>query len=218
MEPRDAALSPFAAEPACAYAPARAARLAQIRDDVSRRLSGHRLEHTLNVARACEQLACRYGVDPFEACAAGLLHDWDKKLPVAELWAKAESCGVDLGDRDPRMEPLLHGWTAAASLPALYPDLPPAVFDAVARHTVGCTSMTPLDMLVYVADMLEPTRRGPVFDELRALAAVASLPELFAACLRRSMVYLLESGRYVYPGGVAVWNAYCDLAPAKQVE
>jgi len=203
----------------CAAGPSRCAdqalRLEQIRADVSRRLSGHRLEHVLNVASMCVELADLYGVDAFEAEAAGLLHDWDKKLPSEELWRKAEEFGVDLGDRDPRMEPLLHGWTAAASLPAAYPELPASVFCAIERHTVGAVSMTPLDMAVYVADMLEPTRRGPVFDELRAMLGRATLVELFAACLRRSLTYLLETGRYVYPGAAEVWNAYCAHVPAR---
>lgn len=213
MEHSEPAVSPFDLHVVPGHAPERARELARMREDVARRLSGHRLEHVYNVAQACLQLASRYGVDLFEAEAAGLLHDWDKKLPASELWRKVDAYGIELAERDPRMEPLLHGWTAAASLPELYPNLPDSVFRAIDRHTVGAPDMSPLDMVVYVADMLEPTRRGPVFDELRALAATASLTELFAACLRRSLTHLVETGRYVYPGGVEAWNAYCAFVP-----
>ncbi|MFR7669651.1 MAG: hypothetical protein ACLU0O_01760 [Collinsella sp.] len=35
--------------------------------------------------------------------------------------------------------------------------LSPAVFQAVDRHTVGTCDMTPLDMVVFVADAIGPT-------------------------------------------------------------
>lgn len=196
-----------------AYTPAQQRTIDNLRICVDGRLSGHRLQHVHGVAATALWLAGRYGVDVFEAEAAGLLHDWDKKLTADELWEKARGCGVAVADDD-RLTPLLHAWTAAASLPAVFPDLPPSVFQAIARHTVGDVAMEPLDMVVYVADMIEPGRKGPSFEELRAQAGRVQLPELFALCHRQSMQYLLEQGRYVYPGAVDVWNAwYTAISP-----
>lgn len=179
---------------------------------VEERLSGKRLRHVKEVARTALWLADLYGVDPFEAQAAGLLHDWDKKLPVEELWDKALAAGV-VERRDERIEPLLHGWTAAATLPEVFPELPPEVFTAVARHTVGSVDMRPLDMVVYLADMIEPGREGEPLDDLRSRVGKVPLDALFALGCRRSLEYLLEGGRYMYPGGVDVWNAWCDHMP-----
>ncbi len=179
---------------------------------VDERLSGKRLKHVKEVSRTALWLADLYGVDLFEARAAGLLHDWDKKLPSEELWEKALATGV-VDRRDDRVEPLLHGWTAAATLPALFPELPPAVFTAVRRHTVGSVDMQPLDMVVYLADMIEPGREGEPLDDLRSQVGKIPLDSLFALGCRRSLEYLLERGRYVYPGGVDVWNAWCDRMP-----
>lgn len=185
-----------------------ASRLADIERAVSERLVGRRLRHVMGVADTALRLALAYGVDPFMARAAGLLHDWDKQLPKDELWEKALSLGV-VQDRDERLEPLLHAWTAQASLPAEFPDLPAEVFVAVGRHTVGDVAMTRLDMVVYLADMIEPSRSGDAVDSLRAKVGIVCLEELFAEGCRRSLQYLLEGGRYVYPGGVDVWNAWC---------
>lgn len=195
---------------------AQRAELERIDAAVGERLSGHRLEHVRGVASTARALAVRYGVDPFEAEAAGLLHDWDKRLTPDELWGKAVEHGVDLHGfevGDALLVPLLHGWTAAASLPALFPELPVAVFRAVERHTVGSLGMSPLDMVVFVADMVEPTRTGDGAERLRALVGEVALDALFAACARRSIAYVLETGRPVYPGAVEVWNAYCDRLP-----
>lgn len=196
------------------YSSSQREQLQRIRSCVERRLSGHRLRHVLGVAETARWLAVYYGVDPFEAELAGLLHDWDKKLDAQELWEKARGCHVAVPD-DERLTPLLHAWTAAASLPAVFPDLPPAVFRAIGRHTVGDVAMEPLDMVVYIADMIEPGRCGSSFDELRAWVAQVDLPELFALCHRRSIAYLLEQGRYVYPGAIDVWNVWCARLPVE---
>lgn len=198
------------------YTEAQRTELGRIRSAVEGRLSGHRLEHVLGVASTARSLAERYGADPFEAEAAGLLHDWDKRLTPDELWEKVAAYGVDLHGFQPgdaTLVPLLHGWTAAASLPELFPELPEEVFRAVERHTVGSLGMSGLDMVVFVADMLEPTRSGGGVERLRALVGEVGLDGLFSACVRRSIAYVLETGRAVYPGAVEVWNAWCASLP-----
>lgn len=194
------------------YDEQRARVIERLCDMVRARLSGHRLEHTLSVAQTAARLAHRHGVDPFLAQAAGLLHDWDKRLSPDELWAKVDEYGVDLGaPRDPRMLPTLHGLTAAASLRREL-DLPDEVFQAIARHTTGAAGMSDLDIVVYVADMLEPLRKGDL-DDLRALAGTGPLDALFAACARQSLLYLVQAGRFVHPAGVEAWNAYESRLP-----
>lgn len=183
--------------------------LGRIREAVRSRLSGHRLEHVLGVAASARRLAARFGADPFMAEAAGLLHDWDKKLDRDELWAKAIRYGVVPEQADGRMFPLLHAWTAAASLPEVFPELPREVFGAVGCHTVGDVAMSALDKVVYIADAIEPGRSFDGVGELRELARTGSLDALFAACVRQSIEVPLAQGRYLYPGAVRVWNELC---------
>lgn len=184
--------------------------LERLRAAVDARLSGKRLKHVHGVAATARKLALRYGVDPFLAEAAGLLHDWDKKLTPDELWGKVERYGLGI-ERDDRLLPPLHSWTAAASLPEEFPELPAEVFRAVARHTVGALDMSPLDMVVFCADMLEPGRDFDDVEELRKLARTAGLDALFASCLRCSIVCVLQTGRFLVPEAVEVWNAYCSV-------
>ncbi len=195
-----------------ACTPEQCRALDRISAAVDARLSGRRLEHVHGVALTCGALAARYGVDAFAAQAAGLLHDWDKQLPLEELWAKVDAFGLAV-PRDDRYAPLLHSWTAAASLPLTFPELPPEVFRAVGRHTVGAVDMTPLDMALFVADMVEPTRTGDHVNALRALVGTAPLEGVYAACLRQSILYVLETGRYLHPGAVESWNAWCSELP-----
>lgn len=202
------------AGPACAPLPdAEAVALAGLADALFVRLSGHRLAHSMSVARTAGRLAASHGVDPYLAQAAGLLHDWDKHLSADEQWEKAERYGVmPCSVRDDRLTPVLHGRTAAASLPERFPGLPSEVFQAIFRHTVGAPRMEPLDIVVYCADFLEPLR-GEGVAPLRPFAA-GPLVELFAACVRQSLLYVLASGRYLGVEGVEVWNAYESHLPA----
>ena len=81
--------------------------------------------------------------------------------------------------------PLLHGPVAARELPELFPELPAGVFQAVARHTTAACDMTPLDMVVFVADAIEPGRRGDYAEVLRDLVGEVNLDQLFFARLHR---------------------------------
>jgi putative nucleotidyltransferase with HDIG domain len=56
-----------------------------------------RYEHSLSVAETAERMALAYGVNPFEARVAGVLHDWDKVLSTHEQIDKAQRLGIDLG-------------------------------------------------------------------------------------------------------------------------
>lgn len=199
--PWDEGYEPLAAR----CTPEQAELTARLRADVGERLSGKRLRHSFGVAQTALWFARRCGIDEFQAQAAGLLHDWDKKVAPEQLWETVEAYGIDA----PHVEgalPVLHGLTAAATLPRRYPELPAEVFQAIARHTTGAVGMTDLDMAVYVADMIEPGRDGDFVEELRRLARTAPLRTVYAECVRVGLIYLLESGRFVYPGALDVWN------------
>lgn len=183
-------------------------------DAIETRLRDHmsgapkRLRHVLGVSQTAAELARIYGVDEFEACAAGLLHDWDKVLTPDETLARAAELGVSLDGPADRVVGLLHGPLAARELPALFPELPAAVFQAVDRHTVGAIDMMPLDMVVFIADAIEPGRVGAYADELRAQVGKVTLDELFFSCFSHGITYVVSTGRYLYPTAVDIYNTY----------
>lgn len=170
-----------------------------------------RYEHSLGVAETAGRLARTYGVDEFQATAAGYVHDWDKVLTNEELLARAERYGIKIFGPAECSVALLHGPVAAVELPRLFPDLPPAVFHAVDRHTVGAEDMSPLDMVVFVADAMEPHRKGDYADRLRELAGKVSLTELFFQCFSQGLVYVIQTGRYLYPTAVGIYNTYAMM-------
>ena len=137
--------------------------------------------------------------------------DWDKVLSDDELVTRALHYGIKIAGSPSAATPLLHGPVAAYELPQLFPELSPAVFQAVDRHTVGDCDMTPLDMVVFVADAIEPNRHGDYAHALRKMVGKSSLDELFFSCFAQGLVYVIQSGRYLYPTAISIYNHYAQL-------
>lgn len=167
-----------------------------------------RYRHSLGVAQTAASMALAYGVDAYQAYIAGLVHDWDKVVPPDELVARAIAYHLPISGSPALAVQLLHGPVAAVELPQEFPDLPQPVLQAVARHTVAARDMTPLDMIVFVADAIEPGRRGEYADHLRSLVGEVPLEDLFLESFAEGLVYVIEGGRYVYPTAVEVYNSY----------
>ena len=167
-----------------------------------------RYQHSLSVARIAEQMALIYGVNPLDARIAGILHDWDKVLEPKEQIALAQELGVDLGVAAELVQPLLHGMTAARHLPERYPQLPAEVWQAIARHTLGHAQMSPLDMVIFVADGIEPLRRDvDAIHETRCLVDERKpLDEVYWNSFFRGVSYVIDTERYLYPGTLDIYN------------
>lgn len=176
-----------------------------------------RLAHSLSVARTAEHMAKIYGVDPFLARVAGILHDWDKVVPNGELVERARSRGIDLGVPLERVEPLLHGILAARELPEEFPELPDEVWQAIDRHTTGSAHMSPLDEVIFVADGIEPLRPSTEgIEATRHLVGNASLSDVYFNAFAGGIVYVIETSRYLYPGTLDIYNELVDARAASK--
>ena len=167
-----------------------------------------RYQHSLSVALTAERMAVAYGVDPCQARAAGILHDWDKVLSPTEQIARAQELGVDLGVDPMLVQPLLHGMTAARHLPERYPEPPDRIWQAIDRHTIGHADMTQLDMVVFVADGIEPLRRDvAAIHEVRVLVDEhAPLEDVYWTSFYHGVSYVIDTERYLYPGTLDIYN------------
>lgn len=174
---------------------------------LQKRLSRAAFEHGLAVADTAAELARAYSVDVDKARLAGLLHDWDREQDHDSLLAAAVEAGHEPHRTEIAHPRLLHARTGAHRLRTAFPGIPADVVRAIERHTLGAPDMTPLDMVVYLADMLEPGRSYPGVDELRAVVGRVELAELFARGYQRSVAHLVERRRPIHPVTVEVWNA-----------
>ena len=186
--------------------------------DLAERLGAksRRFAHSLSVAQESERLALIYGVDPYPCRVAGILHDWDKVLSPAEQIKRANRMKVDLGVDNSCVPQLLHGIIAAKELQERYPKLPKEVFPAIERHTTGAADMSDIDMIVFIADGIEPLRPASAgVERIRSRVGKVSLAELYYESFVGGLVYVLEGGRYLYPGALDTYNELARIRRKK---
>jgi len=186
--------------------------LAEIYDDarikLEKRLTQYRLLHSISTSEIAALMAEVYGVNRDYALVAGLLHDWDKAYTDAELLQRAQHFGIEMPGDPQKLISVIHAQTGACALVEEYPDLPPEIIQAIERHTSAATDMSPLDMIIYISDMIEPLRTAPNLLHLRSLAGNIPLDELFCACYRESLERLIRRKRYLHPNSAEIWNTY----------
>ena len=151
-------------------------------------LSDKRLVHSLLVAHTARRLARIHGVNEDRAALAGLLHDCAKCLPLAAMQHIARENRLLLDKETLQSANLLHGPIGAVLAEKQYGVTDPIILSAIRGHTTGKVGMLPLDMIVFLADKIEPSRRSyPVLEEVRALAQ-----KDLAAAMLHSLASTLE--------------------------
>ncbi|MEK7656931.1 MAG: hypothetical protein AAB412_04190, partial [Elusimicrobiota bacterium] len=81
----------------------------------------------------------------------------------------------------------------------------PEVLSAIRKHTLGDLDMSPLDLLLYVADASSSDRDFPEVDSIRR-AAKKGLEAGFHEALRVKLAYVLKEGGWIHPLGPRLWN------------
>ena len=141
-----------------------------IKKNLAKKLTPSRYEHTLGVAYTSAALAMRYGCDMEKAFMAGLLHDCAKYLSGERLLEKCAKYGLRVTEAEKRQPDLLHAKVGAYYAEYRHGVTDPDICHAICFHTTGCPDMNLLDMIIYVADYIEPNRdkapRLPYFREL----------------------------------------------------
>ncbi len=178
----------------------------EITKAVKLQLKPKRYAHTLRVAETAVKLAELYDVPKEDAEIAGLLHDYAKNRPIAELegFIKNSSLPQDLLEYH---HELWHGPVGSLLIEADLGITNINIQEAVHYHTTGRAHMTQLELIIYVADYIEPGRDFKGLDEVREVAE-RDLLEAAWMISRNSMQYLLNRDVQIYPDAL---HAYNDL-------
>lgn len=162
-------------------------------------LSDGRLVHSMSSARTAKHLADIHGPDPDACELAGLLHDCAKCMPLKTLQQIACDRRLALSDIEMQSNALLHGPVGAVIAKEKYGIQSPEILGAISAHTTGRAGMTQFDMIIFLADKIEPYRHDiPALDEIRALADT-DLPEATYQMLLHSKAHLLQAKKSIHP-------------------
>lgn len=174
---------------------------------LKKRVKPSRYAHSVSVAKTAKLLAQAYDYDANKARMAGLLHDWDKGLTDEHLRCRVHDCDLDISEETLNDMPwVLHGMTGAAVLADEFPEFGTEVFDAISRHTLGAPGMGELDMIVFVADKIEPLHKVKAFRRLYKMIGVISLEQMFFEVQRENFRYLVSKGRPLCYESTETWN------------
>ena len=167
-----------------------------------------RFTHTLGVAAEAERLAEKYGVDKNKARLAGLLHDCAKNLDEKsgeEFSAICTKYGVTLDELAKKERALIHAFLGAAVAYKDYGVDDHEVLEAIYYHTTARANMTPLEKIIYIADMTEPNRELEQSKEIRRLAE-ESVDEALIYAIGCSIKHVIRKGTLIHPDSIHALN------------
>lgn len=185
-------------------------RLAELKE----RVDNKRYVHTLGVIETAKKLAQIYKLDENKARLAAVLHDWDKGYSEQEMRERIYELGANkMVSKEiiEYMPKVCHGLTAALDLGVNYPSIPADVLKAVMNHTTGNERMSRLDMIIYIADALEPGRNYPEYKRLYDQIGKLCIEDLFCEVFKESVIAVIKKGVYMHPETAKIWNANIDM-------
>ncbi|MDI9519926.1 MAG: bis(5'-nucleosyl)-tetraphosphatase (symmetrical) YqeK [Bacillota bacterium] len=137
---------------------------------VSQAVSPARFVHSKGVRQTAVRLARRYSLPMQKAGVAGILHDCAKNMELSRLQTIAKRAKLPLDPLTLSSNALLHGPVGAQVAKTRYHILDVHILDAIRYHTTGRAGMRALELAVFVADAIEPSRKYPGLQVVREQA------------------------------------------------
>ena len=141
----------------------------ELEKEVTALLKESRVAHVLGCAQTAGELARLYGVNETDAVRAALLHDVTKALDGPLQLTLCREYGMMLDKFSEANPKTLHALTGSLVAQRIFGEKE-AVVEAIRSHTTGKADMNVLEMIIYVADYMEPNRDFPGVEALRSLA------------------------------------------------
>ncbi|WP_042146039.1 bis(5'-nucleosyl)-tetraphosphatase (symmetrical) YqeK [Paucisalibacillus sp. EB02] len=169
-------------------------------------LTRQRFEHTLRVTETAVKLAEIYNVSTEKAEIASIFHDYCKYRSLDEMKRIIQTTYLPK-DLLLYHHELWHGPVASLMIEQEYGIGDDEIKAAIYYHTTGRANMSDLELIVFVADYIEPGRSFPGLDEVRDMAEKDIVKTAWMVS-RNTINYLMENKNRIYPD---TFHAYNDL-------
>ncbi|MDY3052018.1 MAG: bis(5'-nucleosyl)-tetraphosphatase (symmetrical) YqeK [Ndongobacter sp.] len=174
-----------------------------------------RYTHTLGVTQTAVFLADRFGANQDRVRAAAFLHDCCKNHE-RDCFEKLVSKGI-LREADWAPSPIQHAHLGALWCRHMLGIEDEEIIHAIWAHTTGCAGMTPVDRIVYLADLIEPNRAYPGINRIRAIA-LQDLDEALLASMEHTLDYLAHSDMAIDPETIRARDDVKKMCSRKREE
>lgn len=165
-----------------------------------------RFAHTMCVAYAARHLAKMHGEDEEKAAAAGLLHDCAKGMDLYSMQAYVREHKMKVDESILASGALLHALVGAHMARHTYGVSQEQVLSAIECHTLGKVPMTRLEMIVYLADKIEPDREDyPGLYQIRRLSETDLMGAVLMS-LENTAIYVRDRGKTLHPATIHTIN------------
>lgn len=131
------------------------------------KLREKRYIHTLGVISVAKKLAKENGVSSLKAEIAALSHDIAKNMKKEDMIKLIKEEGLILTREEEMNIDLWHGILAPIVARKELNIEDKEILDAIRYHTTGREDMTKLDKIIYIADIIEPSRVFEGVDKIR---------------------------------------------------
>ena len=160
-------------------------------------LNPNRVAHVLGCRDTAVELAKHWGADVTDAARAGILHDITKAIDGPLQLTLCEAYGKILDAFSRKYPKTLHALTGSMVAERIFGENE-AVVSAIRHHTTGKADMNLLEMIIYVADYMEPNRNFPGVEKLRELA-YTDIRAALKLGLEMTLEHLKRQGNEVSP-------------------
>lgn len=190
-------------------------QIEQFIESIKRELPSARFEHTLRVQKLAVKYAEQMGIDKERTSIAAILHDYCKFWSDEKLisWIRKYNLPSDLLDYHPE---LWHAPVGAEVAARHFGISDQEILQAIRYHTTGRPQMSQLEKIIFLADLLEPERRFPGVEELRALAA-KDINQAIWKALDQTIGYLIEKQQKIYPLTLMARNYFLEIVTKKDL-
>lgn len=197
------------------------AELERIKQDVCSLQGEKRFAHTLAVVDEAEYIGTACGFSQAEtekAKLAALLHDITKKFSDEEQAEMFKKYGIDIFSAPPTMHEKTGAYFARERYGKEIVD--DEIFSAIFHHTTGGTNMSELDMVIFIADYTEETRKPEICRKTREYLhaecekldhdrkkAYALLKEITLSIIGNTLEFLMREKQRIDIRTVEAWNS-----------
>jgi len=160
--------------------------------------------HLKNTAEFAKNLATIYKCNAEKAYIGGFLHDLFKETDSLKLKSLAFKSKYTF---DKSIKALWHGPACAFYLSRNKIITDEEILSAIAFHTTGSPSLSKVGLCIFVADLLEPSRKIEKLSNIRKKIKNMSLENLALKCAQIKLKYLLDNNKIIDIMALKFWNS-----------
>lgn len=165
----------------------------EIKKYLNNNLKESRYNHTLGVVETAVKLASLHEADIAKAEVAALCHDVAKNLSNDELEKIIRDENIELSVDEMNTRSIWHAIVSPIVSKNEFFIEDEEILSAARWHTTGKENMTKLEKIIYLADLIEPSRNFPGVNEIRDIAE-KDLDLAVLEGLTHTTKYLLQKG------------------------